>query len=82
MAVLPNRSKTNYLSDLHSAMIQLPKLFRENVCEECAWSEATFYRKAKGKNSFSNAEKDKMKCIAESLVNKLLKPSPNGSVNK
>ena len=42
-------SSTNLLMETHAELIQLPKTFRESVCEECGWSEATFYRKAKGK---------------------------------
>lgn len=61
-------SSTNLLMETHAELIQLPKTFRESVCEECGWSEATFYRKAKGKNTFSNAEKDKILAVADGLL--------------
>ena len=61
-------SSTNLLTETHAALIQLPRAFRESVCEECGWSDATFYRKAKGKNTFSNAEKDKILAVADSLL--------------
>jgi signal transduction histidine kinase len=61
-------SSTNLLMETHAELIQLPKTFRESVCEECGWSEATFYRKAKGKNTFSNAEKDKILSVADNLL--------------
>jgi hypothetical protein len=67
-----NFGKTNYLFDLHAAITELPKLFRKNVCAECSWSETTFYRKARGKNTFSNAEKEKIRDIAKSLVNNII----------
>lgn len=63
-----NLSSSNLLMETHAVLIQLPKSFRESVCEECGWSEATFYRKAKGKNTFSNAEKDKILAVADSLL--------------
>lgn len=66
-----NLSSSNLLSETHAVLIQLPKSFRESVCEECGWSEATFYRKAKGKNAFSNAEKDKILAVADSLLKRI-----------
>ncbi len=63
-----NLSSNNLLMDTHTEMIQLPRSFRESVCQECGWSEATFYRKAKGKNTFSNAEKDKILAVADTLL--------------
>lgn len=61
-------SSSNLLMETHAGLIQLPRIFRESVCEECGWSEATFYRKAKGENSFSNAEKDKILAVADNLL--------------
>lgn len=65
-------SSFNLLSDLHGELIQLPKSFRENVCQECGWSEATFYRKTKTKKAFSNAEKDKILAVGNYLLKTLL----------
>lgn len=65
-------SSNNLLMETHAEMTQLPKSFRECVCQECGWSEATFYRKARGQNSFSNAEKDKIIAVANSLLKKVL----------
>lgn len=61
-------SSTNLLMETHSGLIQLPRSFRDSVCEECGWSEATFYRKTKGKNTFSNAEKEKILAVADTLL--------------
>ncbi|WP_343700338.1 hypothetical protein [Chitinophaga sp.] len=65
-------SSVNLLSDIHTEMIQLPKSFRESVCQECGWSEATFYRKTKTKKAFSNAEKDKILAVGDNLLKTLL----------
>lgn len=65
-------SSTNLLLDTHAELTQLPKSFRESVCHECGWSEATFYRKARGKNTFSNAEKEKILAVADHLVTHVL----------
>lgn len=65
-------SSFNLLSDLHGEMIQLPKSFRESVCQECGWSEATFYRKTKTKKAFSNAERDKILAVGDNLLKTLL----------
>lgn len=65
-------SSVNLLSDLHTEMILLPKSFRESVCRECGWSEATFYRKTKTKRAFSNAEKDKIVAVGDNLLKTLL----------
>ncbi|MGX5818324.1 hypothetical protein ACWKWU_09025 [Chitinophaga lutea] len=61
-------SSYNLLMDMHAEITQLPKTFREHVCQECGWSEATFYRKTKGKNTFSNAEKDKILDVWDNLL--------------
>lgn len=61
-------SSSNILQDTHTRLLNLPRAFREAICAECGWSEATFYRKAKGKNTFSNAEKDKMMMILDKLL--------------
>lgn len=74
-------AETNILKEKHSFLLQLPKMFRENVCEECGWSEATFYRKAKGKNTFSNAEKDKIIAVCNGLLAEQL-PSIENTINK
>lgn len=69
---LKKLSSSNLLSDLHTEMIHLPKSFRESICRECGWSEATFYRKTKSKKAFSNAEKDKILAVGDSLLKRLL----------
>jgi hypothetical protein len=61
-------SSSNFLQDTHTRLLNLARTFRESICEECGWSEATFYRKAKGKNTFSNAEKDKILAVLEILL--------------
>jgi hypothetical protein len=65
-------SSFNLLSDTHAALARLPKSFRESVCHECGWSEATFYRKARGKNTFSNAEKEKILAVTDHLLRSVL----------
>jgi hypothetical protein len=50
----------NELQDVHSRMINLPIYFRERVCEECAWSVPTFYRKMRSVNKPGGLEKDKI----------------------
>lgn len=57
------------LAAIHNGMISLPGDFRAKVCEECQFSEATFYRKMKDKKvtALSRAEKEKIVAIAEEL---------------
>lgn len=50
----------NVLQDVHSRMINLPIYFRERVCEECAWSVPTFYRKMRNTTKVGGVEKDKI----------------------
>ena len=64
-------SSNNLLLDLHAEMNQLPKTFRDSVCRECGWSEATFYRKAKGTYPFSNAERDKILSVGDGLLKRI-----------
>lgn len=54
---------------IHSHLVNLPCDFRIKVCEECQFSEATFYRKMKDKKvtALSRAEKEKISSIAEGL---------------
>lgn len=54
---------------VHSHLLSLPGDFRIKVCEECQFSEATYYRKMKDTkaNTLSKAEKDKIVAIAEEL---------------
>lgn len=65
-------SSFNLLLHTHTALMHLAKTFRESVCHECGWSEATFYRKARGKNTFSNAEKEKILAVADHLLKERL----------
>lgn len=43
--------KSNAALDLHTLFTVLPTIFREYVCEECNWSNPTFYRKIKKKDT-------------------------------
>lgn len=61
-------SSHNLLVYLHSELVQLPKTFRDHVCRECGWSNATFYRKAKGAYPISNAERDKIQSVGDKLL--------------
>ncbi|WP_109696206.1 hypothetical protein [Chitinophaga deserti] len=58
----------NLLVYLHSELVQLPKSFRDHVCRECGWSNATFYRKAKGTYPLTNAERDKIISVGDKLL--------------
>ncbi|NLU93231.1 hypothetical protein [Chitinophaga sp. Ak27] len=70
----------NILLDMHTKFSKLPVLFRERVCEECNYSTPTFYRKMRGIDrrvegkliqALSNAEKEKIKEIAEEVTDGL-----------
>jgi hypothetical protein len=39
------KSQTNSLKSLFEGFANSGIKFREKVCEECGWSESTFYRK-------------------------------------
>ncbi|ATL46793.1 hypothetical protein COR50_06160 [Chitinophaga caeni] len=58
--VQKKRLNKNLLQEAHSFMLLIPKIFRDSICEECGWSEATFYRRAKNPAGFSNAESEKI----------------------
>ncbi|RAJ03849.1 hypothetical protein LX64_02726 [Chitinophaga skermanii] len=60
----------NILQDAHNFVLGIPKSFRDRVCEECGWSEATFYRRAKSKNGFSNAEREKIISVMNQILRK------------
>ena len=53
-------NQPNDLNTTYTLLQELPKKFRDSMSEECGWSEATFYRKAKVTKRFSAAEKDKL----------------------
>lgn len=71
----------NVLHDIHSRMINLPIYFRERICEECAWSVPTFYRKMRNVSKtipgttekeqitpvISNAEKEKIVAVMDEV---------------
>lgn len=67
----------NRLDAISVAFRQLDDQFRKKVCEECGWSEATYYRKRKVTSRLSPAESATMLRIARQLVNNL-----NKSVSK
>ncbi len=73
--------KKNELFDIHTFLSDLPKFFKGRICEECAWSIPTFYRKMRmdcnpdedGKitHSLSNAEKDKIHDVLREVKERL-----------
>lgn len=70
------KAQTNSLKSLFDGFTNSGIKFREKVCEECGWSESTFYRKMRIEkiedpanpgqmiNSISRAEKEKIKDLA------------------
>lgn len=70
------KKQTNSLQSLFEGFANSGIKFREKVCEECGWSEATFYRKMRQEkiadpdnpgqmiNSISRAEREKIKDLA------------------
>ncbi|GEP94526.1 hypothetical protein [Chitinophaga cymbidii] len=70
---MTRKQTTNFLLEKHQQIFSLSKVFREKICEECNWSEATYYRKAKkNANSISKAEKEKIIAIANDLLHEAL----------
>ena len=65
--------KANVLEDIHLHFLNSAKSFKELVCNECSFSEATYYRKlASGNRSgLSNSEKASILEMAEIVVAKL-----------
>lgn len=61
----------NMLHDLHSRLFDLPIQFRDRVCEECAWSIPTFYRKMKA-ISRMNGKKKLIPCLSNAEVEKIV----------
>jgi hypothetical protein len=75
-----NKQATNVLLTLHTEFSKLPVIFREQVCGECNYSTPTFYRKMRGVDrrvdgkliaALSNAEKQKIREIAEGVTKEL-----------
>lgn len=64
----PPKVSTNLLKATHILFSQAMIGFRNKVLEECGWSMPTFYRKMRGTDSLSNAEKDKILQIAQECV--------------
>jgi hypothetical protein len=67
-----NMIKTTEINLLKASLnniTDLSKSFRVRVCEECNWSETTFYRKSRKNKPFSNAEKEKIISISQKLLN-------------
>ncbi|MBO9732614.1 MAG: hypothetical protein J7623_28485 [Chitinophaga sp.] len=71
---------SNVLFTFHAGFTNVALLFRERVCEECNYSTPTFYRKMRGIDkrvegklvpALSNAEKQKIREIAEEVTNNL-----------
>ena len=70
------KKQTNSLRSLFEGFANSGIKFREKVCEECGWSESTFYRKMRqeriedpanpGKmiSALSRAEREKIKDLA------------------
>ncbi|WP_123864639.1 hypothetical protein [Chitinophaga barathri] len=63
----------NRLDSISTAFRQLDDQFRKKVCEKCAWSEATYYRKRKEAGRLSPAESATMLTIARQLIGNLTK---------
>lgn len=60
-------STQNHLRSLFEGFAGSAIKFREKVCQECGWSESTFYKKVReaGNNrAFSIAEMEKIKDLA------------------
>lgn len=60
------------LEDIHFHLLHSAKAFRELVCQECGWSEGTFYRKLASLKGLSPAVRQKVLEMGEYVVNKLL----------
>ncbi|SIO53558.1 hypothetical protein [Chitinophaga niabensis] len=71
MAKVPS-PKLSYLGFLYYQFLDLSLSFRERVCTECGWSEATFYRKAKSKKGLSKADKERIMNIFQLLLDKVI----------
>lgn len=77
-----NEQGANQLADLHSRVMNLLIDFRSRVCEECAWSMPTYYRKMRMEDGpmkdgeyitsvLSNAEKKMIIAVFDSAFNDL-----------
>lgn len=64
-------SGSNMLQDLHTRLFEAPILFRDRVCEECAWSIPTFYRKMKAIDRY-NGRKKLIPCLSNAEMEKII----------
>lgn len=61
--------QVNFLHVAHYALIRLPLLIRDKICEECDWSIPTYYRKVRMDAQASNAEMEKIQqLISDELL--------------
>lgn len=84
-------NEMNALNKLHSAFTASAIRFRERVCEECNYSVPTFYRKVRSGDKIengrlvsvlSNAEKGKIREIADEVIGELESSVSNWVYNK
>lgn len=51
------KDKPNTLFNLHEIYSKMASIFREKVCEDCNWSQPTFYRKMRTRVPINRREK-------------------------
>lgn len=58
----------NLLDTISLSLKGLDTAFRDELCKECGWSEATYYRKKKDEIFFSPVEKKAIRNTVEQML--------------
>ena len=62
---------TTILKEMSEAFAGLDNKFRQILCWQCRWSEATYYRKRNGTSPISNSDKASINTLADEMKKEL-----------
>lgn len=63
---------TTLLKEITQAFTGLDNKFRQLICWQCRWSEATYYRKRNGTSPISNSDKASINTLADLMKKELV----------
>lgn len=63
---------TTILKEMSEAFTGLDNKFRQILCWQCRWSEATYYRKRNGSSRISNSDKASINALADEMKKELV----------
>jgi hypothetical protein len=66
----------SHLAAAYKNLLNLHNVFRQRVCEECGWSEATFYRYLRQPMNCSKAERNSIEAIFNQVLSMYIDTPP------